>query len=125
MSEFMKNMKEDIDDEDSNLSEEKYDYNVGRDALTFMKFLKNSQFYQTLYNDQLGELSITIEETLNQRNDEKMQAIEESIRKSNESRKRAKNRKARRRLHERNKKLHIAKQKGFKGPDMKNMNAVG
>jgi len=42
MSEFMKNMKEDIDDEDSNLSEEKYDYNVGRDALTFMKFLKNS-----------------------------------------------------------------------------------
>ena len=72
MSEFMKNMKEDIDDEDSNLSEEKYDYNIGRDALTFMKFLKNSQFYKTLYNDQLGELSAPIEEILNQRNEEKM-----------------------------------------------------
>jgi len=34
--ELMKNMKEDIDDEDSALSEDKYDYNVGCPAYTFM-----------------------------------------------------------------------------------------
>jgi hypothetical protein len=32
----MKNIKEDLYDEDSKISSEKYDYNIGRDVHTFM-----------------------------------------------------------------------------------------
>ena len=42
-------MKEDIESQDAPLSEEHYDYNVGRDALTFMVYLKNSYFYKEFY----------------------------------------------------------------------------
>jgi hypothetical protein len=45
INELMKNMKEDLEDEDSQLSDKQYDYNLGRDALTFMKFLKDCDFY--------------------------------------------------------------------------------
>ena len=101
-------MKDDIDDEETNLSEDHYDYNVGRDAHTFLVFLRDSDFYKQFFKTQLGQPAFDIISTIKKRNDDEMEKIEEQIRRDNQSRKRAKNRKARRRARIRQQNLNKA-----------------
>jgi len=53
----MRNIKEDIEGDESKLSDEKYDYNLGRDAYTFLLFLKDSNFYSSFYKTHIGEIT--------------------------------------------------------------------